>query len=501
MVSRTSCRHHCIEPLSLAAVFMKAFGLSPVAMLKVVRLKKAAELLATASYPVAEAARMVSLLSRRSFSSAVASLRDIDPGACRHRLAFVLERRNVRFTSVHTWRGVELASISLGSVSKQSCRYKMRNNVIVVVGFLCLSPAANAQSSVTLFGALDEGVNFTNNVGGEKEWQTSGVDLVTSRWGIKGTEDLGGGLRGMFDLESGIALDNGNAYYGGRLFGYQSYVGLQSDIVGTLTLGRQFDTVTDTIGLMTANGNWGGYLFSHPVDNDNTDASFHANNSVKYTSPGIAGFTVMGLYGFSNAAGQFEANRMYGVGLKYAYKSFTAAAVYEDLSSPGGNANGSVASDDYGFVASNQKIYGAGIAYGLGAAGIGITYTHVALQQPRSSIYLGDLGTDVTSMRFDNFEANVKYNITPTLFFGAMYTYSRTNVGRAESRSSLHWNQVGLMAQYSLSGRTALYAQTIYQKISGRSNTVFDGAYVPGSAGISSNSHQIVGRLGITHTF
>ncbi|TXC79034.1 porin [Paraburkholderia azotifigens] len=377
----------------------------------------------------------------------------------------------------------------------------MRNNVIVTVGCFFLSAAANAQSSVTLFGALDEGVNFTNNVGGHKAWQTSSVDLVISRWGIKGTEDLGGGLHGVFDLESGIVLDNGSAYYGGRLFGYQSYVGLQSDAVGTLTVGRQFDTVTDTIGPMTANGNWAGYLFSHPVDNDNTDASFHTNNSVKYTSPVIAGVSVTALYGFSNAPGGFAENRMYGVGLKYAYKSFTAAAVFQDLSSPGASASGTVSSDDYGFVANNQKIYGAGVSYGLGATAVGIAYTHVHLQQPQSSIYVGSLGKDLASVTFDNVEVNVKYNFTTSLFVGAMYTYSHANLGRDESNRSLHWNEVGLMGQYSLSGRTALYAQVIYQKVSGTSDTILDNAYVPGSAGVSSNSHQVVGRLGIMHAF
>ncbi|MBB5460156.1 porin [Paraburkholderia sp. Cpub6] len=377
----------------------------------------------------------------------------------------------------------------------------MRNNVIVAIGYLCLSTAANAQSSVTLFGALDEGVNFTNNVGGQKAWQTSSVDLITSRWGIKGREDLGGGLHGVVDLESGIVLDNGTAYYGGRLFGYQSYLGLQSDVVGTLTMGRQFDTVTDTIGPMTANGNWAGYLFSHPVDNDNTNASFHANNSVKYTSPVISGVSVTALYGFSNAPGGFANNRMYGVGFKYAYKSFTAAAVFQDLSLPGGSAGGTVSSDDYGFAANNQKIYGAGVSYGLGAAAVGVVYTHVHLQQPQSSIYVGSLGTDLASVTFDNLEVNVKYNFTTSLFVGAMYTYSRANIGRDESSRSLHWNQVGLMGQYSLSGRTALYAQVVYQKVNGTSDSVLDNAYVTGSAGVSSNSHQVVGRVGIMHAF
>src|SRR6478609_5754804 len=130
----------------------------------------------------------------------------------------------------------------------------MNSKMVLAAISLFACATAHAQSSVTLFGVLDEGINLTSNAGGHKAWQTSSVDLVTSRWGLKGSEDIGDGLHAIFDLESGFMLDNGAAYYNGRLFGYQSYVGLQSDTLGTLTFGRQFDSVTDVIGLMTANG-------------------------------------------------------------------------------------------------------------------------------------------------------------------------------------------------------------------------------------------------------
>jgi predicted porin len=56
---------------------------------------------------------------------------------------------------------------------------------------LSVSVGACAQSSITLFGLLDEELNFTYNAGGSKAYQMTSNDLVTSRWGLKGTEDFG----------------------------------------------------------------------------------------------------------------------------------------------------------------------------------------------------------------------------------------------------------------------------------------------------------------------
>ncbi|WP_070106030.1 porin [Burkholderia plantarii] len=377
----------------------------------------------------------------------------------------------------------------------------MRKRVAVAIACLVASHGAQAQSSVTLFGVLDEGINYTNNAGGRAAWQQTSVDLATSRWGIKGSEDLGGGLHAIFDLESGFQLDNGRIYYGDRLFGYQSYAGLQSERFGTLTFGRQFDTVADVLAPLTANGNWAGYLFSHPFDNDNTDASFHVDNAVKFTSASVAGLTATALYGFSNEAGGFARNRAIGVGLGYRYETLTLGAVYEDLGAPGTTTGGSVATGDMVFAAANQKIYGIGANYGIGPATLGLVYTHVMVQRPTESLYAGALGVPVAALRFDNLEANAKVQVRPDLFVGAMYTYSRAHLDTGGG-ASLHWNQLGLMAQYALSKRTGLYSQVAYQMVGGGgTGTPLENAFVLGSAGASSNGHQVVARVGITHSF
>ncbi|MGN7981201.1 porin [Burkholderia sp. 22313] len=377
----------------------------------------------------------------------------------------------------------------------------MKKRISAAIVAVFLSSSAFAQSGVTLYGVLDEGLNFTNNVGGDKAYQMSTTDAAVSRFGLKGSEDLGGGLHAIFQLDNGFDINNGRNIYGGRLFGYGAFVGLQSDSFGTVTFGRQFDSITDVLGPLTANGNWGGTLFSHPLDNDNTDATFHVGNAVKFTSNTYGGLSGTALYGFSNQAGQFAQNRAFSVGLKYVYNTLTVAAIYEDLSSPGASQTGSVAADDIGFAAKNQKIYGLGANYGFGPATFGLVYTHTNIAQPNSSIWLGDLGLSNASLKYDNIEANVKYDVTSAFSVGGMYTYTRANLTNSGINTSLHWNEAGLAAIYALSKRTTLYAQALYQKASGTSGTLLDNALIPGSAGASSNSHQIVGRVAVMHSF
>ena len=104
-----------------------------------------------------------------------------------------------------------------------------------------------------------------------------------SRWGLKGTGDPGGGYSALFQLENGFNVNNGTLAQGGRMFGRQAYVA-GSARFGTLTLGRQYDAVVDYLAPTTANGSWGVYPFSHPLDNDNTGNTFRVNNTVKYAA-------------------------------------------------------------------------------------------------------------------------------------------------------------------------------------------------------------------------
>jgi len=109
----------------------------------------------------------------------------------------------------------------------------------------CAASASHAQSSVTLYGVIDTGVEYVTNVGPKKSSSVHMPSLTSSlpsQWGLRGKEDLGGGLSAVFVLESGFAPSQGTLNQGGRLFGRQAYAGLSGQW-GTLTLGRQYSQI------------------------------------------------------------------------------------------------------------------------------------------------------------------------------------------------------------------------------------------------------------------
>jgi len=110
---------------------------------------------------------------------------------------------------------------------------------------LFFSTWAHAQSSVTLYGVIDEGFDYISNVNGKGFYGLVNGEAVGSRWGIRGTEDLGGGLSAIFRLESGFNTNTGKMGQGGLEFGRQAYVGLASKQYGTATLGRQPNSAVD----------------------------------------------------------------------------------------------------------------------------------------------------------------------------------------------------------------------------------------------------------------
>jgi predicted porin len=64
---------------------------------------------------------------------------------------------------------------------------------------MMLASEAKAQSSITLYGTLDEAAVYFNNAGHGSLFQMQGGDLDANRWGLKGEEDLGNGIKAVFD--------------------------------------------------------------------------------------------------------------------------------------------------------------------------------------------------------------------------------------------------------------------------------------------------------------
>jgi predicted porin len=205
----------------------------------------------------------------------------------------------------------------------------MKKSLIAVAVLGAFAGAASAQSSVTLYGLIDTYLEAGKR-GNASVTKLSPGGLSGSRWGLRGSEGLGGGLNAVFTLEGGIASDTGE-WGQGRLFGRQAYVGLAGGF-GELLVGRQYAPIfftqldSDIDGLST---------FSVPPALFNNDPNtLRQDNMIKYNTPNLGGFTASLSFtpgeNFSTAAGGSSANRKFGANAKFAVGPVTLVAGYHD---------------------------------------------------------------------------------------------------------------------------------------------------------------------------
>jgi len=371
---------------------------------------------------------------------------------------------------------------------------------------------AHAQSSVTLYGIIDAGISYANHSknaagGSDKLFKYDDGVAQGSRWGLRGTEDLGGGLKALFVLESGFNSGNGTSGQGGALFGRQAFVGLSKDGIGSLTFGRQYAFTTDYLGSNYSTGGLtvaGNYAY-HINDVDQLTSS-RINNAVKFSSANYAGLTFGAMYGFSNQAGAFAgapatgtaaapvagSSRAYSFGLNYANGPFGVGAAYTDIRYPSQATpafSTTIANVTTGNIR-DLRTFGVGGRYTIAAATLWALYTNTRLETVTGG-----------ATTFAAYEAGAKYAFTPALTAGAGYTYMHlSNANRG------HWNQVDLSVDYALSKRTDVYALGIYQIAAGRNGTQDLQAQIGSSTSYFNTSgtgadNQLAFRVGVRHKF
>jgi predicted porin len=405
---------------------------------------------------------------------------------------------------------------------------------ILLFGFA--AGQANAQSSVTLYGLIDESLTYTSNV---QTGSTGGVRTGKSqialadgasgiggtRWGVTGAEDLGGGLKAIFTLENGFNINTGGLAQGGLMFGRQAFVGLSAPM-GTVTVGRQYNTVTDFVFLTSVAGLVPGHIGAHPDDIDDMGHSQRINNTIKFKSATFDGITVGGMYGLGGVAGNFTDKQFWSGALSYAAGPLTISAGYTDARNPNlsyfgtNGTSGPATSDNMGSLGSSTeaesnpvysgyssahslRIAEGGVRYQLGDGTIGGTFSHMSFDD------LGDLNSGPNplgysgSAIFNDVEINGGYTFSPTFQVAVAYDYlhGASVSGQAGSTDGVTYHQGLLSAAYFLSKRTELYAVAIYQKAIGR-----DSLNQPAVASItnvspSATDHQAFVRLGILERF
>ena len=226
---------------------------------------------------------------------------------------------------------------------------------LLAASLLTVGVAAHAQSSVTLYGRLDAGLEYMTGVpttsavpGGAAtssghRFRAESGDWGTSLWGMKGVEDLGGGNKAVFQLEGSFNTMTGAGPGGGGLFNRWATVGIANDQFGTFLLGRE---------LFISNGVWD----FDPFGQSNwSSASLvrgrnwpQSSNNVSYQSPKIAGFDFYGQYALSNATnwngnGTTAQGREAGAQVTYTTSLFQIRGLYDEIRNP---ANGGLYGPD-----------------------------------------------------------------------------------------------------------------------------------------------------------
>jgi predicted porin len=322
------------------------------------------------------------------------------------------------------------------------------------------APSAFAQSSVTLYGLVDTTVRYLSNANAANDGQVAmgeGVE-TPSRWGLKGTEDLGGGLSAVFRLENQFQLWSGKLdNSSNQLFQRQAYVGLASSQYGTVTVGRQqtpfFEQMGNTYDPLTVADFWQDSYVYNPVG-----PFLSTNSSVKYSGT-FAGLTVEGMYGFGGVPGSVGSNSMYGLTASYSIGPLSADVGFQQNDVEGKKFNIVNVSTVYAFTPAVKVL--AGWLHSQDETG-----TADFAQQQVGAPLLASASPDRID---DSFYVGSSWQVTSplTLTVAGYYDHAR-NAAFLDGALGVGINySATVLAEYALSKRTEVYGTVDFTRGNG----------------------------------
>ncbi len=224
----------------------------------------------------------------------------------------------------------------------------MKKNLIALAIFGAFTGAAFAQSNVTLYGIVDGGLQYngtnvlnpvTRAIDSKSQFGVDGGYVAGNRWGLRGSEALGGGTSAIFQLEAGFNIDTGMSGQGGRLFGRQAYLGLSNTGAGSLVFGRiaTFSSGTGAFDMIGAVDPFGtGWGLNSMGSTFISAGALRVDNTVAYVTPTWGGFAGGVAYSFNVAGnevpGSSNNTTALALGAKYANGPFYAAITYDTIS-------------------------------------------------------------------------------------------------------------------------------------------------------------------------
>jgi predicted porin len=342
---------------------------------------------------------------------------------------------------------------------------------------------AFAQSSVTLYGVLDNGFVYQSSAGkNSSAIRAVPGGLFATRYGFKGTEDIGGGLHVNFQLEQAFSGQTGAATNPAEAFNRLAYVGLSGNF-GEVRFGLQNSPQYDILQA-AMDPSWVKSIAS-PMNNFN-GLIIRANNGISYYTPTYGGLNAKFMVALRDpSSGGGNGIGFYNVVAQYINGPLNVAAGYERGDEPSIGAGGSYtlaggASAGPGAV---FTVFNAGASYAIGANRIWLAY------------HTENLTNTPKYMQHDVYQISDSYQFSPFALLSLMYGYLHDRTGEGNNAQ-----QLGVLFEYSLSKATELYTAAGFIQNKNKAAYTLSGTAYSGLAVTPGTNNRGIG-VGLVHKF
>ena len=335
---------------------------------------------------------------------------------------------------------------------------------LAALGLACAGAAA--QSSVTIYGNVDLGLMTGNN---DTQNQVYNGGISPSIWGFRGTEDLGGGLKASFNLESHFSADTGAQVNG--MFRRQSNIALSSASLGTLTLGNMYSpailafAATDPRGLRENFSGLYPWAYNSGVlsgANGNNDVGVFVQNAIAYSNT-LGPVGVAASYSVSEMKGSVRT-----LGLTYS-GPVSLSAAFQSTNHP--NSSNTL-----------SDMYSVGAGYTMGAITAKVNYLN-GVNKNLAGVETNDVGIFGLGLDWKTSSANT--------VIAAFYRGKDDKVSNSTTSTFI------LADEYALSKRTTLYGQLAFANAD--SNAGLRTSVIAGGTTADKNTSLL--NVGIKHSF
>jgi predicted porin len=306
----------------------------------------------------------------------------------------------------------------------------MKKSLLALAVLGAFAGVASAQSSVTIYGLLDQAVMKSNGGTASNPGAPAGsayqvAQSAGSRLGFRGNEDMGGGLSAQFQIEHRFSPDTGAVGNTDSFWQGRSYVQVTSAAVGSVYMGREYTPAFwpavksdpfgwDGVGQIGSKA-WAGYL----TPNAGQGSGVRTSNTVGFRSASFGGLTIQAAAGLSENS---TTGRTNGFNIEYGGGPIYAGLGYESVTN--GTQN-------------KQGVVNGAFHYDLGV---------VKLMAYGVSAKVGTNGNTKNKM----FSFGVRAPIGPGVLKGQVYRFDPQGNTNNETK-------FGIGYDYSLSKRTNLY--------------------------------------------